>query len=44
MARGNATEQDVNAISRSVQDARAAARGNAVAAYDGVLEGLANCE
>ncbi|MGZ6496913.1 MAG: hypothetical protein ACXVD9_12400 [Actinomycetota bacterium] len=44
MARGNATEQDVNAISRSVQDARASARGNAVAAYDGVLEALANCE
>ena len=44
MARGNASEQDVNAVSRSVEDARAAARGNSVAAYDGMLEALANCE
>jgi len=43
MARGNATSQDVNAIVRSVSDARASAHGNAVAAYDGLLEGLANC-
>jgi hypothetical protein len=44
MARGNATQQDVNAIIRSVEDARASSRGNAVAAYDGMLEGLANCQ
>src|SRR6476620_11301746 len=44
IARGNATQQDVNAVTRSVEDARAAARGNAVAAYDGMLEALANCE
>ena len=44
MARGNASNQDVNAIIRSVEDARSSARGNAVAAYDGMLEGLANCE
>jgi len=44
MARGNATPQDVNAIIRSVEDARSSAKGNAVAAYDGMLEGLANCQ
>jgi hypothetical protein len=44
MARGNASEQDVNAVIRSVQSARSSAHGNAVAAYDGMLEGLANCE
>lgn len=44
MSRGNATEQDVNAVIRSVQDARSSAKGNALAAYDGMLEGLANCE
>ena len=44
MARGNATEQDVNKIVRSIEDARASARGNAVAAYDGMLEALANCD
>jgi hypothetical protein len=44
MARGNASEQDVNAIIRSVESARSSAHGNAVAAYDGMLEGLANCE
>jgi hypothetical protein len=43
MSRGNATTQDVNAIVRSVQDARSSAKGNAVAAYDGMLEGLADC-
>ena len=43
MSRGNATEQDVNAIVRSVEDARSSARGNALAAYDGMLEGLADC-
>ena len=44
MSRGNATSQDVNAIVRSVQDARSSARGNALAAYDGMLEALANCD
>ena len=44
MARGNASNQDVNAVIRSVEDARSSARGNSVAAYDGMLEGLANCE
>jgi hypothetical protein len=44
IARGNASEQDVNAIIRSVESARSSAHGNAVAAYDGMLEGLANCE
>ena len=44
MARGNASEQDVNAVIRSVESARSSAHGNAVAAYDGMLEGLANCE
>ena len=43
MARGNATNQDVNAIVRSVEGARRSARGNAVAVYDGMLEALANC-
>ena len=32
------------AIVRSVEDARASANGNAVAAYDGMLEALANCD
>jgi len=44
LARGGATEQDINALTRSVQEARSSAYGNAVAAYDGMLEALANCE
>jgi hypothetical protein len=44
MARGNATNQDVSAIVRSVEDARRSATGNALAAYDGILEALANCD
>jgi hypothetical protein len=44
LARGNATEQDANAIIRAVEDARSAARGNALAAFDGMMEALANCE
>jgi hypothetical protein len=44
MARGNATQQDVSKIMRSIEDARASARGNTVAAYDGMLEALANCD
>lgn len=44
LSRGNATSQDVNAIVRSVEDARHSATGNTLAAYDGLLEGLANCD
>jgi hypothetical protein len=44
MSRGNASDQDVNAIVRSVDDARSTARGNALAAYDGMLEALDNCD
>jgi uncharacterized protein YpuA (DUF1002 family) len=44
MARGNATDQDVNAIVRSVQNAASSTNGNASAAYDGMLEALANCD
>ncbi len=44
MARGNATEQDVNAIIRSIEDARKSSSGNAQAAYDGLLEALASCD
>lgn len=44
MSRGNATEQDIAAITRAWQDARHGLTGNAQAAYDGLLEGLANCQ
>ena len=44
MARGNATQQDVNAIVRSVESARSSANGNAEAAFDGMLEALADCD
>jgi hypothetical protein len=44
MSRGNASDQDVNAIVRSVQSARASATGNAEAAFDGMLEALASCD
>ena len=44
MARGEARTQDVNAIVRSIQDARSSARGNTLAAYDGMLEALASCD
>ena len=44
MARGNATQQDVNKIVRSIEDARSSAKGNTVAAYDGMLEALSNCD
>jgi hypothetical protein len=44
MARGNATQQDVNAIVRAVDEARSSLSGNALAAYDGILEGLAECD
>ena len=44
MGRGNATDQDVNAVVRSVQSAASSLNGNAAAAYDGMLEALANCD
>ena len=44
LSRGNGTSQDINAIQQSIESARSSAHGNAVAAYDGMLEGLANCE
>jgi len=44
MSRGNATNQDVNAIVRSAQSAAGSLNGNAAAAYDGMLEALANCD
>jgi hypothetical protein len=44
ISRGNATEQDINAVISSIQDARKGTSGNAQAAYDGVLEALANCD
>jgi hypothetical protein len=44
MARGNATQQDVNAVVRSVQEASASLNGNQQAAYDGMLEALASCD
>jgi len=44
MARGNATQQDVNAIVRSAEQAKASSSGSAEAVYDGMLEGLANCD
>jgi len=44
LARGNATDQDVNAIVRSIEDARKSATGNTLAAYDGMLEALADCD
>jgi len=44
MARGNASDQDVSAIVRSIEDARRSSTGNTLAAYDGMLEALANCD
>jgi hypothetical protein len=44
LARGHGTEQDISAIIRSVQAARHTAYGNSLAAYDGLLEALANCD
>ena len=43
LARGNGTNQDVNAIISSIQEARHSATGNTLAAYDGMLEALTNC-
>jgi hypothetical protein len=44
LSNGHGTSQDVSAIVRSVEDARHSASGNAQAAYDGILEALANCD
>jgi hypothetical protein len=44
LARGNGTQNEISAVVRSVQEARASARGNALAAYDGLIEGLAACD
>ena len=44
MSRGNASNQDVSAIVRSVQEARKSSTGNTQAAYDGILEALASCD
>jgi len=44
IARGNATEQDISAVVRSIEDARKSTTGNTLAAYDGILEALANCD
>jgi hypothetical protein len=44
LSRGHGTQQDINAIVRSVEGARSSLSGNAQAAYDGMLEGLANCD
>jgi hypothetical protein len=44
LARGNASQQDANAIARSVDEARASLNGNAEAAYDGMMEALADCD
>jgi hypothetical protein len=44
MARGNATQQDVNAVTSSIEQARSGSSGNAEAAYDGMLEALAACD
>jgi light-regulated signal transduction histidine kinase (bacteriophytochrome) len=44
LSRGNASQQDINAIVSSVEDAQHSATGNALAAYDGLLEGLNNCD
>jgi len=44
MSRGNATQQDVNAVVRSVDEARTSLNGNAQAAYDGLAEALASCD
>ena len=44
IARGGASSQDVNAIVRSVEEAKSSMNGNAEAAADGLLEGLAECD
>ena len=44
LSRGNGTSQDINAIVRSIQQAKGSTNGNAEAAYDGMLEALADCD
>ena len=44
IARGGASSQDINAITRSVEEAKSSMNGNAEAAADGLLEGLADCD
>jgi hypothetical protein len=44
LSNGHGSTQDINAIVRSIDDARKSASGNALAAYDGMLEALANCD
>jgi len=44
LARGNASQQDINAVVRSVQEARGSLSANQQAAYDGLLEALASCD
>ena len=44
IARGGASNQDINAIVRSTQEAISTVSGNAEAAYDGLIEGLSNCD
>jgi hypothetical protein len=41
---GNVRQQDVNAISRNVQELQGTTSGVAEAVYDGMQEGLANCD
>jgi len=41
---GHGTDQDISAIVRNVEDARKSSRGNTQAAYDGILEALADCD
>jgi hypothetical protein len=44
IARGGASNQDINAVVRSTQEAISTVSGNAEAAYDGLIEGLSNCD
>lgn len=44
IARGGASEQDVNAIVRNIEEVKGEMSGNAEAAYDGLLQGLADCD
>jgi hypothetical protein len=44
IARGGASNQDVNAIVRNINEVKGEVSGNAEAAYDGLLQGLADCD
>jgi len=44
LSNGHGTDQDISAIVRNVEDARKSSRGNTQAAYDGILEALADCD